>query len=89
MTKLIAKTRIPHLGKTIQPGDEFEVRSVNTRRVLIACGKAVLATSTPTPVETEPVEKVERTTPLVVETEKVKRKRSRKYARRDMTAEDV
>jgi hypothetical protein len=57
--------------------------------VLIACGKAVLATSTAPPVETEPVEKVERTTPLVVETEKVKVKRSRKYKRRDMTAEDV
>ena len=92
MANLIAETKLSHRGKTLQPGDAFEVRCSNTRRVLVATGKASLVKTT-APVEPEPA-KVKRTCkkPATVEpeeptttTEAPEPKQT--YKRRDMTAE--
>lgn len=99
MAKLIAKTRIPYRGRMLQPGEEFDVTCVKTRRVLVACGKATIAGS-PVPdvhpvvdryVETEPVgpKKRRKRSSRKVTTTTTNEPPVQTYKRRDLTAEDV
>jgi hypothetical protein len=42
MAKLIAKKRIPYKGRMLNPGDEFEVTNLQTKRMLVGLGKATV-----------------------------------------------
>jgi len=83
MARLIATKKMPYRGRTLSPGDEFEVAGVQMQRALIALGRARRADDAEVMMLLDPEFETTTTTE-----EPVKSKQKRTYKRKDMAAEE-